>query len=218
LNTIYAPQWPYARIDQHLIGFEGQGAAERYAAQAIALLSHGRKPAARRFVALAKQATDNTTAAPQLAVATLLINGESKKRRAQLWRRLAYQQQMSVPTELIDPLDAARRDLRRYDYKAALNHLKKIPSALRTLAGPDVQLLFAYLLEKNQEIRSTIDTLQELVRTEEVFVSQHPEVYYLLARAQDAASHYHRAVRNMRTYAESAIATAQMLRPVQASE
>ena len=52
---------------------------------------------------------------------------------------------------------------------------------------------------------STIDELEDLIRSDEEYSRRHPELYYFLARAHDAEYNFDKALRNMRIYVEARI-------------
>jgi hypothetical protein len=75
-------------------------------------------------------------------------------------------------------------------------------------SGPDLRLLYGYLLYKNMKSgiadpEDVVDELEDLIRTDAPFAEQHPEIYYFLARAHDRVNHYDKAMRNMRRFVES---------------
>jgi hypothetical protein len=61
-------------------------------------------------------------------------------------------------------------------------------------------LIEGYLRYKSGDPDGAIDVLEELVRSEEGFALDHPELHFFLARAHDSLLHFDKAVRNMRVY------------------
>ena len=71
-----------------------------------------------------------------------------------------------------------------------------------------MRFLYGYLLYKAangspSQNRASADTLEELVRTEEDYVTRHPEAFYFLSRALDAEGEYDQALPFMRRYVEA---------------
>jgi hypothetical protein len=75
-----------------------------------------------------------------------------------------------------------------------------LPERLRHSAGGEWALLEGYLRYKAGDSDGAIDVLEELVRKEEGFALEHPELHFYLARAHDSLLHFDKAVRNMRVY------------------
>jgi hypothetical protein len=50
------------------------------------------------------------------------------------------------------------------------------------------------------QLKRAAAELEELIRRDALYVEAHPELYYFLARAQDAAASFDKAVRNMKAY------------------
>ena len=53
---------------------------------------------------------------------------------------------------------------------------------------------------RSQQKRAAAE-LEDVIRKDELYARQHPELFYFLARAQDDAASFDKAVRNMREYA-----------------
>jgi len=51
-------------------------------------------------------------------------------------------------------------------------------------------------------LKEAVLELEDLIRKDETYARAHPELYYFLATAQERASNYDKAVRNMRAFAE----------------
>jgi hypothetical protein len=49
-------------------------------------------------------------------------------------------------------------------------------------------------------LKDAASKFEELIRDDALYARRHPELYYFLARAQDAAFSFDKAVRNMRAY------------------
>jgi len=91
--------------------------------------------------------------------------------------------------------------------------MEDIPSPLRLHSGPSMRFLYGYLLYKaaqgsQSQYRASAETLEDLVRTEEDYVSRHPEAFYFLSRALDAEGEYDQALPYMRRYVEARLVSA----------
>jgi hypothetical protein len=99
-------------------------------------------------------------------------------------------------------------------YKAALQILEgpDVPELLRHLSGPGFHFRYGLLLYRaadgdRAQLKRAAAELEELIRKDELYTRVHPELYYFLAKAQDSAASFDKAVRNMRAYvARSALA------------
>ena len=89
------------------------------------------------------------------------------------------------------------------EYACALRAMEDIRSPIRMHSGPGMRFLYGFLQYKaGADKRDAVDHLEDLIRSDEAYVRQHPEAYYFLARAQDALGDFNASVRNMRTYVE----------------
>jgi tetratricopeptide (TPR) repeat protein len=201
LQTMYAPTWPYGRVQGKLAGFgSGEVASRQYARLALSLLGHGRKA---ELADLLKTARAQAIT-PELELAQSiydLLAGHTPEPALQLAPDL-------TPAHGNDRARAALSDtfqrvlgaLAGGHYAAALAELERLPTRLRRSAGGEWSLLEGYLRYRSGDPDGAIDVFEELLRSEEGFASEHPELYYFLARAHDAELHFDKAVRNMRAF------------------
>lgn len=204
LNTIYAKDWPYGRMSERLAGFgSGSEAAENYARQAIALVAHGRRPQAKAFIALSKKSGTTERSARALKLLALLLTKRGQPRfRYEDFNPLVLD---GTPNayKTATAMKAVERAFSREDFEEALAQMKKTPIAFRMQSGPFIRFLYGYLQYKNGNHANVLGELEELVRNDREFVSNHPELFYFLARSYNVTRHFSKAVINMRTYLET---------------
>jgi predicted membrane-bound spermidine synthase len=204
LDTVYAPVWPYGRISEHVAGFgKGQEAADNFAKQAAALVGHGRKGQARVFVELSKKAGRTENSARTLDMLALLMS--SKGEPLYRFKDLIPDSQLNalISTQRASGVTAIEKAFDRQDFKEALAQMRDMPISFRMQSGPFVRFLYGYLQYKNGNHSNVMGELEELLRDDEDFVTNHTELFYFLARSYDITRHFSKAVFNMRTYIES---------------
>ncbi len=205
LQTMYAPNWPYARIAPRLTGFgTGDEAAENDAQQALALLAHGRKSQSSLLLTAATQAGNG----PSLQLTRAIHDGLLGVQDEPGCSFAAEAVPADAPQKLREPLRTAwaavQAALARHSYKQALAALERVPEHLRRDLGADWALAEGFVLYKVDDSETAIELLEGVVRSEPAFAAAHPELYYFLARSHDALMHFDKAVRNMRAYVEAA--------------
>lgn len=207
LETMYARDWPYARIVARLTGFgSGPQATEHYARLASALLAHGRKQELPELLARAGAELGSGAASSE--------SGELEIAR-ELYRLLSttdgepvFSSELSTPSDanaqlrtLIDETRASALEALAAGQRAtALRRLDRIPAQLRHKLGSDWALFEGYLNYKAGDPERCVELLEELLRSDETFGPRRPELYYFLARSHDALMHFDDAVRNMRAF------------------
>lgn len=209
LSTIYSHQWPFARLAPQLANFgEGDARARNLAELAMSLVAHGRYDQAAEFIELSQQAGRARETAVALEVLTHLLSSD---------REPPIRIEPPIPgpeldrnsaRRLTDGFDRVRDSIDQGNYGAALMAMEDIPSPLRMHSGPSMRLLYGFLLYKAaqgspSQYRAAADTLEDLVRTEEDYVTRHPEAYYFLSRSLDAEGEYDQALPFMRRYVEA---------------
>ncbi|GAB4198421.1 MAG: hypothetical protein OHK0013_07510 [Sandaracinaceae bacterium] len=214
LSTIYSHQWPFARLGQHLQGFgEGNERARNLAELAMSLVAHGRYDQAAEFIEQSQQAGRARETAVALEVLTHLLSSE---------REPPIRIEPPIPgpeldresaRRLTDGFDRVRSAVDSGQYGAALMAMEDIPSPLRMHSGPSMRFLYGFLLYKAaqgspSQYRAAAETLEDLVRTDEDYVSRHPEAYYFLSRSLDAEGEYDQALPFMRRYVEARLVSA----------
>jgi spermidine synthase len=203
LSLFYGPDWPYGGLDGRLAGVDTELDRARLA---LSLLAHGRKRNARPFVA---GLTASTRPEVQLASQTAgLLLDQLPAPEAAL--------EPPSPSLFLEPRvraafdQAARRAAEQYargEYKAGLASMNGIPELLRRLSGPGFRFLHGLLLYRGADgdrdtLKRAVAELEDLIRKDELYARAHPELYYFLAKAQDAAASFDKAVRNMRVFAQ----------------
>jgi len=209
LSTIYSHTWPFARLESQLENFgEGNVRARNLAELAMSLVAHGRYDQAAQFIEQSQRAGRARETAVALEVLTHLISSD---------REPSIRIEPPIPgpeldrtnaRRLIEGFDRVRAAVDRSEYGEALAAMENIPSPLRLHSGPSMRFLYGYLLYKAangspSQNRAAADTLEELVRTEEDYVTRHPEAFYFLSRALDAEAEYDQALPFMRRYVEA---------------
>lgn len=209
LSTVYSPEWPYGRLEQILSGFgEGDALSRNYAELALALIAHGRYDVAAHFIDLSQQAGETRETAVALEVLTHLLSTEHEPPIRVEPPRPGPEMDRETAAQLVEGFDAVRDAVDRSDYRAALEAMEDIPSPLRLHSGPGMRFLYGYLLYKAADgalaqYRASSETLSDLARNDEDYSAAHPELFYYLARAQDAEGEYDEAMLQMRRYIEA---------------
>jgi hypothetical protein len=214
LSLFYAADWPYARTFGRMRGVDSELARARYA---LALLAQGRKEHARPFVAALPRDASAAAGAEPLAEAAEIESA-----------RLTAENLLSLlpapPLELEPPTPGpylAPEARRRFEaavaraealtakgaHKAALQTLQgpDVPELLRHLSGPGFHFRYGLALYHaadgdRPQLKRAAAELEDLIRKDELYTRVHPELYYYLAKAQDSAASFDKAVRNMRAY------------------
>lgn len=209
LGTIYSPEWPYGRIAEHLEGFgTGPEAAENYAQLALSLIGHGKKALAAIFVEKAQQAGGGPTTTLALEILRLLITPETEPPVPIEAPVPGPGMEPDMAERLNDGFDRVRAAIDGGKFDEALTAFNEIPEPLRQNSGTVMRLIGGYLLYKTGEPGSAewddaITELEDVIRTDAAWVSDHPQVYYYLGRAHDGQFNFDKAMRNMRAYVEA---------------
>lgn len=209
LGTIYSPEWPYGRIGEHLAGFgTGSAAAENYAQLAMSLIGHGKKALAATFVEKAQQAGGGATTSMALEILRLLITPETEPPVPIEAPVPGPGMEPAMAERLNDGFDKVRTAIQGGNFSEALNAWNDIPEPLRQNSGTVMRLIGGYLLYKTGEPGSSewddaITELEDVIRADPSWVSDHPQVYYYLGRAHDGQFNFDKAMRNMRAYVEA---------------
>jgi spermidine synthase len=209
LARVYAAEWPYGRFDALLTGL--QPAAETELRLARALLRHGKRGAAERFVARARR-----DGAPADSPIEQLVRRMGERATDDREVPLSNGEDAASDSGLsgLDPPrvpsggDAARiandylaveRGVRARAWAHALVALKNWPEKWIEEGGPDLQLLVGYLLYKADLPDEAVDHLKPLV-DDAAYARRRPAALYYLARAEYGAALFEPAVRNMERY------------------
>jgi hypothetical protein len=213
LSLFYAADWPYGRIWGRMRGVDTDLARARFA---LSLLAQGRKEHARPFVAALSPRTEaeNASAGPDEAEI------ESARATAQHLLGLLPEPPLELepptPGPYLAPEARARFEaavarvnslMAKSAYKAALQTFlgPDVPELLRHLSGPGFHFLYGLALFRSADgdraqLKRAAAELEDLIRKDELYARVHPELYYFLAKAQDSAASFDKAVRNMRAY------------------
>ena len=203
LSLFYGVDWPYGALSGRLSGVD---TGEQRVAMALSLLAQGRKQHARPFVASVPGPRSPELARAERAA--LLLLGELPE------PPLALEPAMPGPflaPEVRRAFDAAlvrvAQHMERREYGRALRVMDGVPELLRRLSGPSLRFLYGLLLWRagagdRSQLKRAAAELEDLIRKDELYTRLHPELYYFLARAQDGAASFDKAVRNMRAYVE----------------
>lgn len=204
LSLFYGHDWPYAQLWPKLRGLDED--ADK-AAMALSLLAHGRKRDAGKYLSEIAQPQSDRSLLRDVITARRLLGD------------LPAPVPDIEPPQPTPPMEEAVRDafhrdcasisqaLQRDDAQAALEVFRRMPPLLRTLSGPGLRFLYGLVLMRAASgdramLKQAVAELEDLIRKDATYTEAHPELYYFLAMAQDAASSYDKAVRNMRAYVE----------------
>ncbi|AKF06847.1 hypothetical protein [Sandaracinus amylolyticus] len=209
LATIYSPEWPFGRLEDHVRGFgEGDARARNLAELAMSLIGHGRYEVAAHFIELSQQAGRARETAVALEVLTYLLSSEHEPRVRIEEPVPGPEMDRASAEQLVRGFERVRSAIDRAQWGAALGAMEDIPSPLRMHSGPAMRFLYGYLLYKAADgsfaqYRAAAEQFDDLIRTDEDYVTSHPEVFYFLARSRDSQGEYSEALDNMRLYVEA---------------
>jgi spermidine synthase len=203
LRLFYGLEWPYGRPFGKLRGIDRP---EARAQLTLALLAQGRKQHARPYVAAL--ASDTLPAAVEARRVAQYLLGALPEPRFEL--------EPPVPGPYLSPsartafelaVALSEQQLSSGDARAALRTLlsPNVSETLRHFSGPGFRYFFALVLYRSAgddrgQLKEAAAKFEELIREDEPYARAHPELYYFLAKAQDAAFSFDKAVRNMRAY------------------
>ncbi len=209
LANIYSPEWPYGRLMDQVQGFGTDAEAARaYAELGMSLIAHGRKAEAGEFIQRSFEFSRTRETLVAAEVLRLLLSDDHEPAVSIEPPIPGAEMDDRAARQLLEGFEAVRVSVDLQAYGSALAEMEQIPSPLRLHSGPSMRMLYAYLLYKAASgspgrYQAAIEQLEELVRSEELYVRRHPELYYFLARAHDAEFHFDKALRNMRLYVEA---------------
>ncbi len=214
LARVYGTDWPYGRFERHLVGLDRD--PDRSGVELAlgrALLAHGRRGQAARFIERAR----SHGASPDSVTARLFEALDLRRTRE-------FEEPLGEPAEGdplgLDSLDPPRlgpsarpgdearlardyleivRRARAGAYGHALIVLKEWPGYLLGEGGQDLALLIGVLLYKAELYGEAVDRLKPLL-DDPSYVEKRPSLLYYLARAEYGDAIYDAAVRNMERY------------------
>ncbi len=214
LARVYGTDWPYGRFERHLVGLDQD--PERSSVElalARALLAHGRRGQAARFLERAR-----LHGAPPDSLTAKLFDALDLRRARE------FEEPLAEPSDGdplgLDSLDPPRlgpsakpgdeqrlardhlemvRRARAGAYGHALIVLKEWPGYLLGEGGQDLALLVGMLLYKAELYGESIDRLKPLL-DDPAYVARRPGLLYYLARAEYGDAIYDAAVRNMERF------------------
>jgi len=217
LARVYGAEWPYGRFDRYL-DWSGPNnpRADGELRLAKALLRHGKRPAAERFLRAARR-----HGAPEGSEAQLLVEAFGERilddREVPLSQGgdlpaaedggLSGLEPPRLPKNVTDA-EAAKiageymiveRAMRGKAWAHALVAFKRWPESYFDEGGPDLELLVGFLLYKTDFDDLAVDRLKPLTELPG-FVEKRPAVLYYLARAEYQGAMFEAAVRNMERY------------------
>lgn len=208
----YGNDWPYGRFERYIVnhgsatGSDGSQRADFYARLGRALLSHGKREAAKR-VLLRSRGLGAGAAAEHLSGLLALLEQHGQNSYEEPLHRdwdgddLHFVDGLGPlrlpPAQVLKPGDEARI---RADYAAVLRAVRerRFASGLRALRdwpmswvaemGPDLRFLIGYLLYKLDLHNDARDHLEVLVDDDEPepseWLKQHPSALYYLGRSE----------------------------------
>ncbi len=208
----YGNEWPYGRFERYLtghgavVGSEGGERAEFYGRLGRALLSHGKREAAKRVLQRARGLGGGPAADHLGGLLALLEKHGASSYEEPLHRDwdgddshfadgLAPLQ--LPPAQLLKPGDEARirRDydaallaLRERRFAAGLRALRDWPMSWVAEMGPDLRFFIGYLLYKLELHNDARDHLEVLVDDDDPepsdWLKRHPSALYYLGRSE----------------------------------
>jgi hypothetical protein len=221
LARVYATDWPYGHFDRHLSLAPATRVSDELAL-ARALLKHGRRAAAERFLARAKK-YGAPAGSPTEKLITAFRVRDVEDREVPLTSAEGADKDSGIsgldPPQVPPGLpesESARiakdwlhveRGVRARAWAHALMALKGWPERYIDEGGPDVELLVGYLEYKADLCDEASDRLKPLLDVKG-YAEKRPALYYYLARAEYGAAIFEAAVRNMQKWLDvSATAT-----------
>ncbi len=227
LDLFYGASWPYGDLATHLTHVDDD---EKRRAMALSLLAHGRKTRARAYLPLLGPATSRAQRVDQRTIELMLEESSpgpgspsaSVDANADARVECEPEPHFDAPSPSLPMTPALRAGFARifgeaeqafvaHDYAAAARALERLPAPYRALSGPDLRFRYGLALLRSAgrdlgRMKRAGNEFEELLRQHEGYASEHPELYYYLARALDGARRFDKAVRNMRAYAATTIA------------
>ncbi|MBN2341790.1 MAG: fused MFS/spermidine synthase [Deltaproteobacteria bacterium] len=210
LATIYTSSWKFGKLSGKLRGVgQGDEKAVNLSQMAISLLMNGRKKEAAAFV---KQARRVNRMHPDVELASrmlALLQGRAIA-EAPVFEDVepAAGMTRSDIQKLNNGVKAIYGSLEKRAYQFALGQFLNIPEKMWRMGGPAMLHLKGYLHFRNAspndstECEDAIDSLTELAREHEGYVTRHPDIFYYLGLCHDNALNFDKAVKNTRTYVE----------------
>ena len=218
LARVYGTDWPYGRFEKHLVNLgTGPELVDSELKLSRALLAHGRRIQAARF--LAKATADGSASAAEHT--KQLFDALDMRRTSD------FEEPLGTPADgdplgvgSLEPARAGKsaqpgdadRVKRDYDelarrtragaYAHGLLMLKDWSDAMVVEAGPDFALLVGVLLYKSTLYTEAVDRLKPLL-SDDAYVARRPALLYYLARAEYGDAIYDAAVRNMERFLTS---------------
>ncbi|MBL9008679.1 MAG: fused MFS/spermidine synthase [Myxococcales bacterium] len=208
----YGNDWPYGRFERYLenhgavTGPAGSPRAEFYGRLGRALLSHGKREAAKRVLARARGLGGGAATDHLSSLLALLEKHGQNSFEEPLHRDWDGEDSHIAdglgplhlpPATLLKPGDEARirrdyesalRALRERRFAAGLRALRDWPMAWVAEMGPDLRFLIGYLLYKLDLHNDARDHLEVLVDDDEPepsdWLKQHPSALYYLGRSE----------------------------------
>ena len=220
VSQFYATDWPYGRLcrepgseDNCLLENMGEGdeAAQHFANLGLSLLGSGKINEARQFIEHSAQAGDSPRTELAVAVYGLLL-GEGAEPEPE-FGDLSPPDQLndSVRDQLVSTYQQVRQQVERGQWQEALQGFDRMPSGILQAAGSDLAYMAAYVLYRNAVASEQRDPrysreagriLHDIVRLDEEYLTQHPEIYFFLARCYLLENAFNEARRYMVRFVE----------------
>jgi spermidine synthase/MFS family permease len=209
LFELYTSEWPYGHLHDRIAGVpEDPGAAAAtYTQMAWALAKHGRMQRASEMLARGKQLSGADETAVVGRVLDLFLDDALEPAPVLESPTPARDMAPERRRRLLEAYELIRAAVAQGAHGPALEALEAIPSTLRAQAGPPFRFLYGYLLyqggdaDRNRYVGAA-SVLEDLLHTEEHWVSRHPEVFYFLARSLARTAEFDTALQHMRRYVE----------------
>jgi spermidine synthase len=201
LRLFYGDAFPYGALLSKVTGLDTD---ERKAALAEALLAHGRKRRASELVKTLR--ASDARGVQDVARMTALFAADAPSPALTLPQgAMGPQLPEGLARELasVDALGA--RYVAEGQPGKALALLEALDPAFSSQRGPAARAAFGvlcYVAAKGDRdrLRRAVQEIETAAREAPELLEQHPELWYVLARAHDALASFHRATDSMRAY------------------
>ena len=205
LELFYGERWPYGDFSARISHVDDDDAR---ASMALSLLANGRKERARAFAARIVAAPGSESARIDRATIALMLGDTPEPGVVFAPPSPSMPMTPALSAGFLQLTEEATRAFDGGDYAGCARVLSRLPAPLRALSGPDLRCRYALCLVRSAgrdhtRIKTAIQALEELLRGDQSYSERHPELYFFLARALDAARSHGKAVRTMHAYASA---------------
>ena len=212
LAKVYGPLWPYGRLSEVVVGYDGPDRAAKCGRLARSLLAHGKSREAELWTRRAEAAGGSAEAAH----ARLLLDLVSTRLDRDPEIPLAPDDDLQPPAipakvaaaqpalveRVASEYPQIRAAMTNHRYATAYDLLSRWPESLWTGLGKDFALVTGFLEYKAEFYNDAVDDLRPLSE-DASFIARRPEALYYLGRAYYANASYVKAVDALERYVKS---------------